>query len=199
MSETVKIEVAGKSFSLSKWVAVALAALCVFLICWIVWKDYFRPVDRSGQVVAAKPAVEVAGVSTSSPTVHGGAVQVFPDAVKPKLNLPGPVAADVKKKVVAASKIAASDRPHTVTTLLDTGTGQFETYVRSDPLPWVAFTARGAAGVYYGMKNGQQAIRLHVRQDLVQFKAVHAGVIGSIDQAGGKTDTFVGVGLEYRW
>lgn len=197
MSETVNVEVDGKSFSLSKWVAVALCALCVFLICWIVWKDYFRPVDRAGQVVAAAQAGEVAGQPTV--TVPVTSVQAYPDAVKKKLNVPKPVADDVKKKVVAASKIAASDRPHTVTTLLDTGTGQFETYVRSDPLPWAAFTARGAAGVYYGLKNGEQAVRLQVRQDLIQVKAVHAGVIGSIDQVGGKTDTFVGVGAEYRW
>lgn len=197
MTETVNVTMAGNSFSLSKWVAVALAALCMLIIGWIVWKDYFRPVDRSGQVVVAKPAGEVAGQATV--TVPVASVQAYPDAVKKKLNVPKPVADDVKKKVVAASKIAASDRPHTVTTLLETGTGQFETYVRSDPLPWVAFTARGGAGVYYGMKNGEQAIRLQVRHDLVQVKAVHAGVIGSIDQAGGKTDTFVGVGAEYRW
>lgn len=189
----------GRRYTLKGIVITAIIFAVLFLVCWIVWKDYFSPIDRAGQVVVAKPAGEVSGKPTVTVSVQS--VQAYPDAVKKKLNLSKSVAGDVKKKVVAASKIAASYHPHTVTTLLDTGTGQFETYVRTDPLPWVAFTSRGGAGVYYGMKNGEQAVRLQARQDLLQFKAIHVGAIASMESvmSTGQTDVFVGIGGEYRW
>ena len=182
MTDTINVNVGGKQYTLAKWAAILFGIAFVVLAAWVIWKDHFRPVERAGQTVEAAQAKEVKGLPTEAAAIAGGAVQALPDSVKPKLNLPAAVAGNRKKRVIAASKIKASDRPHTVTTLIDTDTGKAETYVRTDPLPWVAFRSSGAAGVYYGMKNGEQAIRVQVRQDVIQVKAVHVGALASVDR-----------------
>lgn len=187
-----------KIFS-SPWLLPALiVAAAVAVIGWL----YFKPApEKAGQVVVATESKEVAPVAKESVPVKAGKVTVYQGgaAVKKKLTLPQPVVDDKNAAVLASSKIPAGERPHTVTTVLNTETGASETYVRTDPLPWLAYENRGEIGLYYGIKNGQQAVRLQATQDLVQVKALHLGVIGSMDMANGKPDLFVGVGVAYRW
>lgn len=197
-AEKVTVNVNGQSVTLYKGVIVLLLLAIIVLVGWFIWLTN-KPTDRAGQTVEATQAKEVAAVPTVAVPVKS--VQAYPNPVKKKLNLPQAVQDDDRKVVVAASKVQASDRPHTVTTLIDTETGKAETYVRTDPLPWLAYTSRGAAGVYYGLKNGEQAVRLQVTQNIIQVKAVHIGATASYDRVltTGRGDTFVGVGAEYRW
>jgi hypothetical protein len=155
--------------------------------------------DKAGQVVIATPAKEVASVEKVEVPVKKVTVYKTTPALKKKLDLPQPVIDDQQQAVLASSKIPAGERAHTVTTVINTDTGKSETYTRTDPLPWLAFENRGEVGVYVGVKNGQQALRLQARQDFVQVKALHLGVVGSVDVSAGKPDVFVGAGVSYRW
>ena len=100
---------------------------------------------------------------------------------------------------MASSKVKADDHPHTITTTLDQTTGEFTSYDRTDPLPWVAVDTRTEIGMYYGLKNGEQAVRLEGRQALLQVKALHVGAVASVDVMRGEVDSFVGVGVWARW
>ncbi|MEN6629684.1 MAG: hypothetical protein ABFC42_08565 [Sulfuricella sp.] len=197
MSENVNITVSGQQYSIAKWLAVVLAIVCIALAGWIVWMHYFKPVERAGAVKEAKAAKEAANVPTGAVPVPAG-VQAYPDSVKRKLKLPKAVADDSRQKVIAASKVAPSERPHTITTVIEAETGKVQTFDRTDPLPWVAYSSKGAAGVYYGIKAGEQIVRLQVRQDIVRVKALSLGVMASVD-SGQNRDAFVGAGVEYRW
>lgn len=196
-AEQVTVNVNGQSVTLYKGVIVLLVLAMLVMAGWFIWLTKLKPVERPGQTVEATQAKEVAAVPTVAVPVKS--VQAYPKPVKKNLNLPKAAQDDDRKVVVAASKVAAGDRPHTVTTLIDTDTGKAETYVRADPLPWLAYTSRGSAGVYYGMKNGEQSVRLQVTQNIVQVKAIHIGATASVDMVAGRTDTFVGVGAQYRW
>lgn len=123
--------------------------------------------------------------------------------LKAKLRLPQPVIDDTARQVIAASQVRADDHPQTVTTVINTDTGASETFVKRDPLPWLAWDTRGEVGMYLGLKNGGAAVRIEARQGLVQVKALHVGVTASLDQslggAAGGMDSFVGVGVWTRW
>jgi len=156
--------------------------------------------EKAGEVVVATPAKEVTKVEKVELPVKKITVYKTTPTLKKKLSLPKPVIDNDAESILASSKIPAGERAKTVTTVINTETGFSETYVRTDPLPWLAFESRGEAGMYYGIKNGQPAARLQVRQDFIQVKALHVGVIGSVDiAAGGKPDYFVGVGVSYKW
>lgn len=201
MTDTINVNVGGKQYTLAKWAAILFGIAFVVLAAWVIWKDHFRPVERAGQTVEAAPAKEVKGLPTEAAAIAGGAVQALPDSVKPKLNLPAAVAGNRKKRVIAASKIKASDRPHTVTTLIDTDTGKAETYVRTDPLPWLAFRSSGAAGIGYGFRSGGMVARAYIRQDLIQVKALVLTGTVSADRmmSTGKAEASAVMAVEYRW
>lgn len=96
---------------------------------------------------------------------------------------------------------ASDDRPKTVITVIDEGTGESRTLVKTEPAPWLALETRGGVRLDYGYAiplagAPRPAIRLSVRQDVIRVKDLHAGVVASIDTAGQK---FVGVGVEWRW
>lgn len=182
---------------------IILLGLVVFAL-WVRNFQLDHERNQVGQTVIATPAHEVKSVPKIDVEVKRP-VKVYKGGagLKGGLKLPDPVVQDDAQQVLASSKIdATDDHPHTVTTVLNTETGQSETYVRTDPLPWVAWSSRGGAGVYAGIKNGEPAVRLEARQELFTVKAVHFGAIASVDQPiSGPVglDYFVGVGAEYRW
>lgn len=129
-------------------------------------------------------------------------VKAYAPGIKGTLKLPDSIVADQNQHVIAAARVRSSDRPQTVTTVLDAATGESRAYVKEEALPWLALDPHGEAGIYAGLKNGERTARLEVRQGLVQIKAVHLGAIASLDQPLSgqiKSDHFVGVGAWYRW
>lgn len=176
--------------------AIVLMALLAF--GWAYHMILAKP-EVAGQVVLATAAREVTMAPKVEVPLQKITVYKSPPVLKKKLSLPQEVVDDDKASVLASSKIAAGEHGKTVTTVINTETGKSETYVRTDPLPWFAFESRGEVGLYYGIKNGQQAARVQARQDFIQVKALHFGVIGSVDLAAGRPDYFAGVGVAYRW
>lgn len=180
-------------------VAVALVmALGLVMVNTIGSRDA-QPV---GVQMPAAPAAEVKAETQAPVPITTRTVKAYRPAIKAKLKLPAAVVNDAAEQVVAASSVAADDHPHTVTTVINTETGAVQTFDRRDPLPWLAINTHGRAGIYYGIKNGVQTVRLQVEQELVQVKAVHFGVIGAVDQALGVpigTDYYAGVGAWVNW
>lgn len=123
-------------------------------------------------------------------------VKVYKPAVKKKLKLPDHVQADPKQHVVASTKTANDERQHTVTTTLDTSTGEFTSYDRVEPQPWLAVSTKSQVGLFYGLRGREEIIRLQAQQELLQIKAVRVGATASLDSDG---TTFVGIGAWARW
>lgn len=155
-----------------------------------------------GLNVPATPAPEVKKVETIAKPIKSKTVKVYPATVKKKIKLPEVVLENPAMEVIASSQVKADDRPQTVTTLINTDTGESQTFVKRDPLPWLDFNKRGEAGMYMGIKNGEPTIRLEAKQNVFQVKALNFGVTASIDQPLGGAqgvDYFVGAGAWVRW
>ncbi|MFZ5531479.1 MAG: hypothetical protein ACOY4U_10595, partial [Pseudomonadota bacterium] len=131
-------------------------------------------------------------------------IRTYAPPAKRDLRLPEVVQADAAKQVLESSQVPAVDHPQTVTTVIDTETGETETYVKRDPLPWFAWDAHGEAGIYAGLAHGGPALRLEVRQGVFAVKALHVGAIASYDQPltpspGEGAAGFIGVGVWMKW
>lgn len=184
-----------------------LVGVLVLVVCLgLAWLTYtWKAAPEVGKTVIATPADEVkrapkVGVTIKAPVkVYQGGT-----SLKKEIDLPAEVVQSETQQVIASSKIAAADdHPRTVTTVIDTATGESQTYVRTDPLPWLAWDDRGAIGMYAGVKNGAPTVRLQARQGIFSIKTVHVGLVASIDQPVVSTpvlpEYFIGIGAEYKW
>lgn len=155
----------------------------------------FKPAPMPpGVHMPATPAPELKREETAPLIVDF--VKAYKPAAKKKLKLPPAAQADAALHVVASTRTPSDERSHTVTSVLDTRTGEFTTYDRVEPLPWLAVSTKSQVGMYYGLKRGEQVIRLEGRQELLQIKAVRVGATATLDSDG---ETFVGVGAWARW
>lgn len=179
----------------------------LMLILAVLWFRNWTAESASnqvGQTVLSTPSKEVRGVPKIDVAVKTP-VKVYAGGagLKEGIKLPRAVVDNAAVEVLASSKIdGRDDHPKTVTTVLNTETGESETYVRTNPLPWVAMSSKGGAVLYTGIKNGEPAIRLQAQQEIFRVKALSFGGVASIDQPlnGGKSpDWFVGVGAELHW
>jgi hypothetical protein len=177
------------------WLAgplIPYAILAVVLAAgWTFWP---RPAPEVGQSVALPPANEVRTVEKiiERPKI----VYVYPQKTKQALNLPQDVVADPAKKAIATGKLDAEEREYSLTAVLDTETGDSHVYARPEPLPWIGPGKRGAVGMAYGMKNGNQVGMIYAEHDLLRVKALHAGARA---QAFSDGDWFAGWYVEIRW
>jgi len=147
---------------------------------------------RHGQpAVVAALAPELANLKTEDVPIKS--VKAYPHQAKRKLNLSAAVQANKDEHVVAATKIDP-DRPRTVTAVLDTHTGASSLYIRNDPRPWFAPSMRAELALDYGYKRDRDApvFRAGARVDLLQIKALHFGLTGSVDS---DSAWFVGAGI----
>lgn len=160
---------------------------------------YFKPEPAPTNVhLPAKPAPQVTR-ETTVPVVVAKPIKVYRPEVKRKLKLPAPVQADPEQHVVASSRTVPDERPHTITTTLDTRTGEFTTLDRAEPLQWIAVSTKTEIGAFYGVKNGEPAFRVQAQQELLRVKALHVGAVASADVVRGDVETYVGVGVWARW
>ena len=157
----------------------------------------FLPKEEVGQSKPAAVASEVRHVERR--VVRVSKVKAYAPEAKIKLALPETVIADQQEHVISTARVPDTNRPHTVTTTINSETGEAQSFVRADPLPWVALENRGELSLSVGYKYRDQVrpvVRLGVRQDFLQVKALHAGVVASIDSDGA---AYAGVGVAYRW
>lgn len=148
------------------------------------------------QSVLAPPAKEIVKTKTVVKDCTG--IETYEPKAKDRLDLPTEVAKNPNADVVAATRIAGDERPHTISAVYDSDTMKVSLYDRRDPLPWLAFDVRRTASLSYGIKDDAPGaiVRATGRLDLVQIKAARIGLQGSVDSDGGY---FIGVGVEARW
>lgn len=173
-------------------VTLGFSALSVIFVIILFYIHNTPAPEAVGTTVEAQQASELKYMATEDLPI--GNIKVFDLKAKEKLKLPASVVSNPKKKVVASSKVKASERPRTISTVVDTDTGEFTTYSRTDPLPWLAVNTRTHVGAYYGWKDGTDIVRIQARQEFLQVKQVHLEAIASVDIGGLKTDSFIGIG-----
>lgn len=184
--------------------AASTLAICVgAAVAFAIISGAFHRGEPVNQSVAAPKAREL----SREPTIEIAApakIKAYTPKAKEKLNLPQTVIADQNEQVISSARVDNTTRPHTVTTTINTQTGESQSYVRPDPYPWLALESRGEASLSVGYKYSsrytygtvQPVARLSVRQDFLQVKALHLGVVGTVDS---DRDAYIGVGLSYKW
>lgn len=175
------------------WLA-PLTIASVLVACGVAVGWWIYSPSPQAPATVAKPAPQVAKVPTE--TVKTAPVKTFTAPAKKRLGLPASVQADSHKHVAAAARVEPDIRPHTISTVLDSETGEFVTYDRAEPLPWLQAAKRGEVGVGYGWKGGRPVTRLYVNQGLLDIKAMRLGVLGALDSDG---EASLMVALAYRW
>lgn len=165
-----------------------LAVVLLLSVAWTFWPRHVPPVSVP---VIAKPALP----KVQKETIQAK-VSVYKPVAKKKLNLPKSVQDSPTKHVVDASRVAPDFHPHTITTVLDSETGDVTTYDTKETLPWLAPGHMGGVGVFYGLKDGKPTGQVYAWHDLLQAKSLFAGVRASLDQDG---TNYVGGYVEYRF
>ena len=148
-----------------------------------------------GVAIEAAPAKSVAKVGFE-PQIVTVPLRFYKPEAKKRLNLPASVQASADKKVIAATTTPNDERRHTVTTVIDTATGEATTFDTVEPLPWIAPGGRGAVGIAYGYSENGPTAKIYAYRDLLQVKKLRLGVRADLDQYG---DRFGGAYLEYRY
>jgi hypothetical protein len=158
-----------------------------------------RPVGSESTLATPAPAIRkapTAKVAIKAP------VTAYQGKTKAKLKLPDAVQKDDRQQVIAASQVKADPRPQTISTVVNTETGEVQQFVKTDPYPWFAIEARGMVGIAHGFKfkaalpAAERVTRLQVAYDVVRVKALTVGIAGTVDT---DRDAFVGVGVKYQW
>lgn len=197
-----------KENPVAKTLLINFTFLVIGVAILVLWMQWMIKDDSATQVpvavhAIATPAKQVKAIPKHQSPIKNGAVRVYESRAKIELKLPEAILHDEAKQVLESTKVTADYHDQTVTTIVDTETGDTQTLVRREPLPWLAWRDNGAAGLYAGIKNGQPTARLELKQNIFSVKAVHFGAVATLDQplnsALSTPDYFVGVGAEYRW
>lgn len=182
------------------WAATGAGTLVLIgLLLWGIIS--FMPKGPSTVSVPATEAPEVKNAPTTT-VMPKKPLKVFTAPAKAKLKLPDEVVRNPDQQVIAATQVKGSDRPQTITTTINTATGESQSFVKQDPLPWFAVETHGEARISYGYKISRgdslpkPVVRLGVGYDVVRIKALTAGITSTVDSDGA---AFVGVGAAYRW
>jgi hypothetical protein len=122
-------------------------------------------------------------------------VIVYRDKAKDKLDLPDEIKNDPKIHVATSNVVESNDHPVNVTTLLN-DSGEFSTYQKTLPYPWLAFENRKEIRVTQGWRDTRPMTRISGSWELLQTKGIHWGLDGSIDFDGQK---MVGGSISYRF
>jgi type IV secretory pathway VirB10-like protein len=169
----------------------------------LLWFSSHQQRAAVGQPQPAQVAAQVAREEKADTPIETGTVKAYSDKAKAKLPIPDDAKAKTSLKAISAVRVEADTHPSTVTTLLDTQTGETFTYTSRERPPLFALDHSGSAGIYYGWSNGTNAVRAEVRQAVFQVDVVHFGLIGSFDQPVGgapaSPHTFLGGGGWGEW
>lgn len=184
----------------------AVIGIALGLFLWFHYvKPYLNPAPEvnTEMAVPAPKADEVKHedkVEVTLPQSKGKSptIKAYPSPVKGLIKLPREVILDTQQVVTDSSKVKSSERPTSVTQVLDINTGETKTYLLLEPTPWFEVENRGNASLSYGIKrNTTGAVgRLNIHEDLFQIKGIHLGGDASLYSDG---DYFIGAGASYRW
>ena len=153
------------------------------LIAAVVWA--YLSIKPSLPSIESAPSKDL--VKVNKEILNCIPVVVYKDKAKDKLGLPSAVVAAPEQRVLGATQVNPNERPTTVSAVFNTTSGETTFYQRLDPLPWLDFNRRATLGVAYGFKNDHDgaAIRVYGKLELLQIKALKAGLMGDVDNARG--------------
>lgn len=171
------------------------ALVALIFLGYQLWA-YFVPTPAPpGSTVIAIPAPELKHTPKVDITIPK--IAVFAHAAKKKLALPATTQADQNKHVLDSSKVKSDTHPHTITTVIDSVTGEVTTFDRRDKLPWLAAESRGEVRLGTGFNQDLQRVHwLRGQYDVLQVKALHAGVDAAIYSDGNK---YAGISIAWKW
>lgn len=193
------------------YMLLGVVVLVCVLVLGVLGLKFWRSFTGEPEPARAR---DVATVATQAPQIEAvpvdwivppKPVKTYAPKAKAAVKLPQAVQADEAAVVLQSSRIAASDRPQTVTAVLDTETGETQQYVVDEPLPWLDTTVRSDAGVYLGLKRGEPTIRAQARAQIAQVKELRLGALASADmplngeRPGVQAEYFIGVGAWLQW
>lgn len=193
------------------YMLLGVVVLVCVLVLGVLGLKFWRSFTGEPEPARAR---DVATVATQAPQIDAVPVdwivppkplKTYAPKAKAAVKLPQAVQADEAAVVLQSSRIAASDRPQTVTAVLDTETGETRQYVVDEPLPWLDTTVRSDAGVYLGLKRGEPTIRAQARAQIAQVKELRLGALASADmplngeRPGVQAEYFIGVGAWLQW
>lgn len=166
-----------------------------------IYLNWPHPAPAGGESVIA-PSAPVLKKAPIVPVLIKAPIKTYQGETKANLKLPPLVIANPDKQVISATAILSNTHPQTVTTVLDTETGDVKTYTKTDDYPWLAVETRGEAGIMYGYKFKSSELgakpigRFQVKYDVLRIKALTVGATASLDT---DRDGFVGLGVSYKW
>lgn len=177
-----------------KYRSEILGAILLTLLTFFIWDKLTPEPAPVGQWVAATPSKVLADVPKV--TIQPKSLKVYAPAAKKKLKLPDAIMQDDNQYVIASTTLKHDYHPQTVTTIVDSVTGESTTVTRREVYPWLAAEHTGEVRLDYGVKRTGRVGRLTLREDVLQVKAAHIGATATLDSDG---DAFVGLGLGMRW
>ena len=146
----------------------------------------YNTLKKSLPSIPSPPSKDLAKVDKE--TLKCLPVIVYKDIAKDKLGLPTAVTEVPEQRVLGATQVNPNERPTTVSAVLNTTTGETSFYQRQDKSPWLDFNRRYEIGVSYlpFTKDGiDKLVELDGRIEVLQIKALRAGITGAIDTDGG--------------
>lgn len=171
------------------------ALVAGIFLAYQLWAYFVPTTVPPGSTVIATPAPELKRVSKVDITPPK--VAVFAPAAKKRVGLPATTQADPNKHVLDATKVKSDTHPHTITTVIDSKTGEVTTFDRRDKLPWLAAESRGEIRIGTGFNQDLRRVNwIRGQYDIVQVKALHAGVDAAIYSDGNR---YVGLSVAWKW
>lgn len=145
--------------------------------------------------VSAAPSLEIPETKTPTrPPIR--AIPKTP-AVRAKVKLPPAIFDQADTYLMATGALAAEERTYTLSSILDRRTGETTVHARAEPLPLFSLsTDHGAAGLHYGLKNGDPVWRGSLSQEVFRIKQLRADATATLDSDG---EWFAGVGAKIKW
>lgn len=124
-------------------------------------------------------------------------VAVYKESAKKKTKLPDRLKEDAAIAVLDSSRIEGSDRPTTVTTVINTDTGEVETVQSKEPLPWLTVKSRNELKLTAGInQSGVYSGGLLFSHEFGSIKALNFGMDAAIYTGGAG---HAGVSVSYRF
>lgn len=186
---------------ITRKIIFTIVAILVLLAFWWILNWHNQSVTPAPIPATESPALKGSPVEKIIPAkpmkVRSG------EKVKRKLRLAEADVVNPDVSVIAASRVEPDFYPVDVITKIDKSTGETETVVVRQPLPWLALTTRGDVMLAGGLNtSGDQVGMVQVRQGLLQIKSVTIGIVGQAshtNSAGGHTDAAGMAAIWYGW
>jgi hypothetical protein len=164
---------------------------------------YFKATETAPTGVPTEAAAAAPVAKVEKDRIDCAPVQAYKAPAKAKLKLSKAVQEDSSKVVLAATEVKADIRPHVIADVLDTKTGEVDTYDTRQEAPWLGVTRRGRAGGFYDPFN--RKARLFVEQSVATVKDFQIGFQASYDfpvgggAIGFKSSGLIGIGGFKEW